>query len=354
MSVTFFMGKKIIILSASMDNPDFYKEEKTILETWGKDIVDGIYPNISIIFIHTTKEQQTYYNKEKYTLYVPCGDKLLDTYNKTALALRYVDENLDYDYVLKTNTATYINVNLLNKTVSNFQCDDKCFYGPRYIITASSRNRICFRGSFLLMPKFVVGIILKSYKNKQNTDDGEIGYCFAKYHEDINSDYIEKLKCLEQGYYVGAFNERIYNHSYAKNKISFRLRPLNSHFSKRYEIIRKMKILHRCIMNDKLEFEIPSTNKDKTVEIFYSKATNQWKQSLTKKELMLYDEIRNKIRRIGIKKFSLDDYKNVINTINSKKNNATPKKEETTSVFRQNVKNRKLLIANAINLFYDY
>ena len=43
------------------------------------------------------------------------------TYAKTYYALKYVNENLDYDYIFRTNTSTYVNTKLLQAFVDSLE-----------------------------------------------------------------------------------------------------------------------------------------------------------------------------------------------------------------------------------------
>ena len=61
-------------------------------------------------------------------LTVACEDDLKSTFKKTYFALDYIDKNLDYDIIFRTNTSTYINGYLLNLFIDNIYLD-KYYYG---------------------------------------------------------------------------------------------------------------------------------------------------------------------------------------------------------------------------------
>ena len=57
---------------------------------------------------------------------VPCGDGLYETYQKTILAIKMLDAlEIKYDWILKTNTSTWINAQILDRFVKEIPVYEK-------------------------------------------------------------------------------------------------------------------------------------------------------------------------------------------------------------------------------------
>lgn len=263
------MGKTII-LSVSCSDVNYTQEEHVILDTWGHDIVNGLCENVMLIFVRSGKEPVPVYDEDSSVLYVSAGDAVHDTYNKVLKAIKYVDDNFEYDYILKTNTSTYINVKLLKQFISGLPRQDNNIYGPRYIINGSSGGKLYFRGSFLLFPRAVVADILKTCGSKvKNVDDGEIFKRLHSYYEKNGVDLYERMKQVPQGYYLENKSVVPYLHEYAKDKLSYRLKPtyaIRRGEEGRFLIRDKMRSLHAYIVSDDKEFVVPDLNAENVVE----------------------------------------------------------------------------------------
>lgn len=175
---------KLIILAMSCDLPFFVDEEQVVLETWAKDIIDGKYHDISFYFIRTSENERI----EGNYIYVNTPDTFFGTFEKNVRAFEMLNEhNIDYDFILRTNLSTYINIpavlNILNSYIIP-QCLVKNFFGGELLTTVTGgRELYFFRGNFMLFNKLQIKFILKNknIKHTIETDDAIIGTIFSGY-----------------------------------------------------------------------------------------------------------------------------------------------------------------------------
>lgn len=170
--------KKILILSMSCNQNLFMNEEKIIKDTWGEDIINGLYDNIKLYF-YTSSTDGTYsIDKDKHKIYVDSKDDLFSTWDKTLKPLRIVNQyKIDYDYIFRTNTSTYINVPLLDAFVQSLSEDDDKIYGgmidaPKQ--TTSPYEHCCYaQGNAILLKKKYIDIIINqdNYINFRKNDE---------------------------------------------------------------------------------------------------------------------------------------------------------------------------------------
>lgn len=203
-------------------NQDFFiQQEKNIKELYAKDILEGLYENIDF-WIYTASEDEKYHvNKSQHKLYIPCDDTLGGTYEKTYKALKLIEKlGFEYDYILRTNLSTYINVNVLNMFVNSDVIDDKHVYcGGIYCAkNATGPYEFCFYGcgNALLLSKFWVDVITHNHVSKYRynnfvfnpeepyykIDDNAIGLVinsYALYNEMDMFDIWQNFKWQEPG-----------------------------------------------------------------------------------------------------------------------------------------------------------
>ena len=112
--------KKILMLSMSCNTPYFKSLLAVVKDTWAKPIIQGKYKDVQW-FAYTAcdkKHPYPYIDFEDHIIYVDCADGLFDTYEKTQKAYRMLlNAGInDFDYVVRTNTSVYVNIdNLIEK-----------------------------------------------------------------------------------------------------------------------------------------------------------------------------------------------------------------------------------------------
>lgn len=129
--------RKMLVLSMSADCEPFNTLEQVSNETW-RNIDRDKYPNVNVQFWTYTDAKQgekTHHDAQKHIIYIERDsfwkDNLINaTYSKTIEALRYVEKvlKLDYDYLIRTNNSTWLNIPLIGEFLAR-QNDDSRFYG---------------------------------------------------------------------------------------------------------------------------------------------------------------------------------------------------------------------------------
>lgn len=166
--------KRIIILSMSADMPIFNKLETTCNETW-RNIDKNKFKNCDNIefWTYTDTEEETHVDVENHIIYVK-KEPLLDimdgnyvyrTFSKTITALRELNKlDIKYDYIVRTNNSTWINVPLLNLFLS-YQEDDSLIFGASIYSCYWSAFNLYIRGNLLICAKRTVDILTNASVN---------------------------------------------------------------------------------------------------------------------------------------------------------------------------------------------
>ena len=212
--------KKLLITVMSCDQEFFSNQEELIKQTWAKDIIDGKYPNIDIVFyMGCPVINATYFDNDLKTIVLKCEDGLDNTFKKTIRAFEYIDNNYEYDYIFRTNTSTYVNVQLLNEFIQSIT-DDNLLYGSEIYSLSESTcpYPLCLfaRGNSIILSKKHIGILLKDsypllYLNL--CDDYTIGSIINSHWIKQNIDYTQYIKGIPHGWYKCTFTEVRNNHS---------------------------------------------------------------------------------------------------------------------------------------------
>lgn len=239
----------ILILIMSANQEHFINQIEDCKNTWLSVLENEKYSNI--INKYVNKIDWLYYDaniKNKYniicmndgteylefdlshTINVDKNNKhhlhnILDddkwTWQKTYDVFEYItneEQYSDYDYVIRTNTSSYINILLLSYILykeynDNSINSDMMCYGSEmismYSIKIPNSNDIYLRGNCLILPKYIINnVILKygqfynstSFNGKDNNvcDDIVIGNLLNVYFNDFKKDSIDYLS-----YYIG-------------------------------------------------------------------------------------------------------------------------------------------------------
>lgn len=157
--------KQIVILSESCDLDYISDLEDTIRQTWGQKLKD--YDNIKLYFIKQSHSGKNYFDGVD-TLYVDVDKKLKEeskaifderchTFTKLVLGIKVLHSmGIDYDYIVKTNTSTWLNIDLLDKFTSYLDNDDMIYGGE--ILS-------CYWNFFRYFPNGALMIWNKKYSN---------------------------------------------------------------------------------------------------------------------------------------------------------------------------------------------
>ena len=214
----------------SCNNPLYEKEELACMNTF---LMDAEGAGIPFYFYKSVSERhpEPGFDEEGHTLYVEAPDGLAGTGKKTAAALKAILP-LDFDYVIKTNVSTYLNINNILSGTRNWPGkDDTNIYGGRYIINKSSLNVPFPRGCFLVLSKTLTkGMLdtldtLTDRDSMPKTDDTLI--CLATlYHiqKQLKANYIDKIKQVPS---VASWTEDVIEDPLFKNAFAIRCKDEN-------------------------------------------------------------------------------------------------------------------------------
>lgn len=250
------MKKKILILAMSCNQQHFRLQEKNIKQLYAKDILEKKYENIDF-WIYTASDDNKYHvNKNTHKLYIPCDDTLEGTYEKTYKCFNLINKlNFEYDYILRTNLSTYINIELLNRFVNELELDDIKVYAHKIYCTKNSTGpkEWCLYGvgNGLLLSKHYINILANNHISKYKyldtivktddkeyykIDDNTIGYIINSYGllnnmnidniwHSFNIDLIYKNICIPFRDYINddrhmEFIQSKHIHEYIKNNLN--------------------------------------------------------------------------------------------------------------------------------------
>ena len=185
-------------------NADKFKHEYTFFEYYGildndSKIDDTIFSSDNVI-----KESNNFYKIELVS-----EDGIHNTFEKTVAAFEKVNELDKYDWFVRINISTYLNVPLLDKIIDYL--DNTIIYSSAvntYITDEKYFNDIYPRGDFYMFSKYTYDKVSKYFskyvfdiKNYRtifdntvpHVDDCLMGLCII---EALGNNYYEKLKTL--------------------------------------------------------------------------------------------------------------------------------------------------------------
>lgn len=199
--------KKILIMAMSCQHEFFVNQEEHVKATWAKDVIDGKYENISFMFYRGGYEKNAFSKKDRL-LKLNVEDDIYNTFKKTYFAFSMADKVCgEYDYIFRTNTSTFVNVELLNAFVQQIENDDFVYSGDIISLTEiASPYPMCLsiRGNSLLLSKKNVELILKEglpFLYCDTTDDAAMSNIINTYHIKNGEDYRSYLKSFYHGWY---------------------------------------------------------------------------------------------------------------------------------------------------------
>lgn len=182
-------------------NKDIYtKEEEACRETF---LNDAEKEGIPFYFYKGISEEHPLQliDKENHVMYLPVNDGLGGTSQKTVMAFSEALKMKDWDYIVKTNVSTWLDVKKIKKAVEKWEGrDDRNVYGARFIANDASKKVPFPRGHFVILSRALVeGVVrwapvLIRANSFPKTDDTLL--CLSiLYHmkKVLNDDYLAKL-----------------------------------------------------------------------------------------------------------------------------------------------------------------
>lgn len=257
------MNRRILFLVMSCNKVDFIEEEKVIKETWAKPIIDGKYPNVSFISYRGVNGIKDQIDNESHVLFLNSKDERGDTYTKTIKAFDYLLKNNDFEYIVRMNTSTYVNVDLVISLINSLNENESSIFGTRIIVNLCSKGCYYFRGNCIILKRCHVETIVKAPTDIRTVDDAAIGYCLTRAY---GANYPKLLKQFPTEYLYG--NSSYFKYDYEKHKSVFAYRLKNDGGRTHQLIIEKMKSVHNSISNEKRPFILPQIYNEDKLETF--------------------------------------------------------------------------------------
>lgn len=185
--------KKVLILGLSCNLPEYLREEHIALSSWGDCIKNGTYPNFEICFFRSGEKPEIY--KEKNLMLVDAKDDISHTYSKTIKALSLALTYFDFDWIVLTNTATILNINLIDRFVNSNLINEDCYYGAELMFPI--RLVPFFRGTFILLSrKNIMKLNFNIDFDKPGDNDSCIFDDFCRI-DNIYNTFLSKMKQLK-------------------------------------------------------------------------------------------------------------------------------------------------------------
>lgn len=195
------MKNKILILLMSCNKDLYESEEQACRETF---LMDAEKAGIQYYFYKgiNDEHQLELVDNETHTMYLSVPDGLGGTSRKTVAALSEALKMDNWDYVLKTNVSTWLDIKKIVKAVDSWEGkEDKNIYGARYLANDASKSVPFPRGYFTILSRSLVeGIVewapkLMNVDEFPKTDDTLICLALLYYLQKINGiKYLEQLK----------------------------------------------------------------------------------------------------------------------------------------------------------------
>jgi len=144
---------KLVVLVLDSYTPNSIRNSAIQKKTWVKEFEDSC----EVLFYKAGKENK----KLDHDLIIDCNDSYSAMGVKTIKAFEWVNSNLDYDYIFRTNTSSYVHYRNLMKYLSKISKEEIHYSG--YIGKFDGIDYVS--GSGIILSKLAIKSILKS-KNK--------------------------------------------------------------------------------------------------------------------------------------------------------------------------------------------
>lgn len=147
---------KILICIMSCCDSFYLREEELIKNTWLR--LCKHFDNIDYIIFRGNANKTQFINK--HLVLINCPDDLAGTYDKNYLLFKLLKEqNIEFDYLLRTNCSTFINIKLLNEYLTyvfNNVKQQKILYTESHKLN----DVYMISGKFMCFPKKYIDILL--------------------------------------------------------------------------------------------------------------------------------------------------------------------------------------------------
>ena len=179
--------KPKILISLMSCNSEIYKiEENIVKDTYIKQIFN--FDNIDYI-IFDCIDNETYYDNNEHILHINGNDDIYYTYEKNIKYFQWLnDNNYKYDYLIRTNLSTFINIPLLNDYLTyihNNVKDNRIMYIESHICD----NIFMITGKFMIFQKHHIDILLNNIIDSPHIYYDDFMFCkvFQQYYCNENN-----------------------------------------------------------------------------------------------------------------------------------------------------------------------
>ena len=186
---------KILVLVMSCNLPEYKQKEEDIRNTWAKGILEKKYHNIDLWFF--TSGEHDMIDVSKHKIFTKCSDLRDRTFQKVMKTINIVDANgFEYDWILRVNTTTYINIELIDKIIQHAPNPEYAYSGTLFCQPWILDKLPFLSGEYVILSKKNVGLLKAFYQvNKEYfdkleqdartktqwiCDDGWMTTCFVK------------------------------------------------------------------------------------------------------------------------------------------------------------------------------
>lgn len=212
---------KVLVLIMGAVKQPATRNMETIRNTYIKLYNENKFNNEFEFLFYIGNSEKTY--QENDILYCSAKDDIDHTFDKTITAFNYVSKNKDFDFLIRTNISTYINIPLLDVVVNNF--NDNNIYANQfnaYLTSTKYINDVYPRGDAYIISKNKLSEILNLYnkinfdevKNVlDNCDDTLMGLLYLKSYKDLYVNHYIQLQYNFLPYYANDLSNDDYLNS---------------------------------------------------------------------------------------------------------------------------------------------
>ena len=264
--------KKLIVLSMCMDKPVYNELEKVCQETWKTNIDDNM--NIDFWVYTDAKEgEDTHVDESNHMIYIKREytrdeDALYHTYSKTIFAIRELKKlNINYDYLIRTNNSTWINLPLMNEFLAYQEDDSQIFTGRIYGSFWSAFN-IYAGGELMVFSKRNIDILDKLSGDNPIKFEQQVLGCDDNLIFGLWNKRLMRLK-LRQSNYIHSFEDSLLidkdiPSEYDFSQIAIQVRTYGVHDRLEYDIKKMRDIQAKWKLNKE------------SLDILYNKMMNEY------------------------------------------------------------------------------
>ena len=174
--------KSILVLNMSSTNSPnglFGALDDACRRTWAKGCIDGSYPNIDYYTVIDTADEASLINHGTHVITIHkdgSQDNLKQLLDRFMIAYNAISKKKHYDYVIRTNCSTWVNLDVIDRMLS-YETDKSKIYTFKLMSAFWSTFNVYMSGAFMIWSDRNMGILTnlwramdKNLKNIANDD----------------------------------------------------------------------------------------------------------------------------------------------------------------------------------------